>query len=146
MWVGGVDEVVNEAMLMLCKNSNGLVKYQLSSCVTRNVLWSIARMTEVKVRQDRVLESTAIARDVWVDDMQEECAMSHELSELVMREVSLLGDREFEIVTARMSGKTFAEVGFSHKITKERVRQIEQKAWRKLEPKLQYLKHELGGV
>lgn len=139
MFVGGVDEVVNEAMLRLCKNSNGLKKYQLSSCVVRNVMWSIANMTRTKMRQDRALRSTAIARNMLVDGEQEQYAASREVSELVMREVSRLGDREYAIITARMTGETLDEVGCTHRITKERVRQIEGKAIRKMTPNLKYL-------
>lgn len=143
MWLGGVDEVVNESMVMLCKNSNGLKMYTLSTCVTRNVRWAIANMTHTKTRQDMSLKSKAIAKTAWVEPEQECFAASRELSELVKKELVSLSDRDYEIVTERMLGKTLQEVADSHKITRARVRQLEHRAWRRLAPSLEYLEGEV---
>ena len=44
-----------------------------------------------------------------------------------------LNTRDVKIIKSRMEGKTFESIGRDHKISKERVRQIEAKVIRKLQ-------------
>lgn len=143
MWLGGVDEVVNQAMIGVLKRFEALGNYKLSTVVVNNVSWSMADMVEKKVRHEKYLTESKLARYDYYEDDPADSACSNEVKSIVRSKVSLLPDREYAIVVERMGGATLQTVAISHRVTRERIRQIEQRSWRDLRKSLEHIGSDL---
>lgn len=134
MRLGGVDEVASEAVFRLIQNSNGLKKYKLSTCVCKSVLWTIGDLSRKKRQHNDISACWYIGRDLRVDAVQESVAEACELAKILNDAVKdICGERKAMILSLRYQGSTLDEVSSMLKVTRERVRQLEASAIRKLQ-------------
>lgn len=135
MSVGGVREVVQETCLSFIRSKHPDIPYHWSTVAINQTRWTLLRMYK---RHTKRANAVAVflnetLHNLTIPDEQIDIAISKELSSRAMECLDMLSYRERTILELRMEGMTLDEVGQIMLVTKERIRQIEGKAIRKLQ-------------
>lgn len=135
MRVGGVREVVQETCLAILNTRPSIISCSWTTAAINKTRWTLLLMLKrcmVKENANEVF-LREMSHELTVPDSQVAIVMQKELSERMSLCLETLSYREKAITELRMQGMTFDEIGHVFRVTRERVRQIEAKAIRKLQ-------------
>ena len=134
MLVGGVNEVVQETCLAILNTRPSKLSCSWTTATINKTRWTLLLM----LRNQMTREGKAnvflreISHDLIIPDIQTAIAMRKELAERMELCMKCLSHREKVVLDLRMQDMTLEEVSYVLKVSRERVRQIEGKAIRKL--------------
>lgn len=135
MRVGGVREVVQETCLAIIKVRHKDISCHWTTAAINQTRWTLLLMFKrymTKADADAVF-LREVSHELTSPDRQIALAVQNELVERMKLCLKTLSYRERSIVELRYNDSmTYDEVGHVFKVTRERVRQIEAKAIRKL--------------
>ena len=134
MFCGGFDEVCQAVMLNLIKMPPP-DNVKITTGVVNQLRWTLSRMMQIKVRQWKIEEDEdACSPQFYNSDLSAAMELK-ELQRDIERsfEASGANERDRDVVYRRMNGETFESIGEVHKVTRERIRQIEGRQIRRMQ-------------
>lgn len=131
MLAGGFNEVIQQSFSGVARaREKGI---PLTTATVNNVRWQALRMAETALSRRRAEDADCdlykIAERRWMFDS----LVHSELKQAVNRILQTISCREREILELRSEGHTHSQIASALGVTKERIRQIEQRGIRKLQ-------------
>ena len=129
MIVGGFREVEQSVFVQLIEKPPP-DSVSFSTAIVNQTRWMVHKMYDKRKRL--VKGDIPKARAAYVINLSSDLE-KEEMRKSIDLAFESLNTRDVKIIKSRMEGKTFESIGRDHKISKERVRQIEAKIIRKLQ-------------